>query len=199
MRLSADPVKLSRMAPDELAEAIIERRALSRAHRDAKGDDRCWLDDPAVWAFTEGAPVDAGPLPSLEEGMQRYRAFYPPRRAEQPDAGTHTQPHDRDLAAMTQAELAKCLTALQIAIRTHAQVKDRPRNLDDDRALYAALPEKTPADFRLPPEPDFLGEAKAPHAGCPSFWRSHQDCGAAKHDLHRWGPCGKETGKKESA
>lgn len=192
MRLSADPVKLLRLAPDELVEAIVERRATIRAHRDAKGDDRCWIDDHAVWAFTEGAPVDAGPLPAFEEGMRRCREFYQHRRAEQPDAGAAALSHDRDLAAMTQAELAKCLTALQLAIRTHAQVKGRPRNLDDDRALYAVLPEKAPADFRLPPEPDFLGETKAPHAGCPSFWRSHQNCEGTTHDLHRWGPCKKE-------
>jgi hypothetical protein len=42
--------------------------------------------------------------------------------------------------------------------------------------LYALLPERLPADTRLPPRPEFLGEKKAPHAGCPSYVRSHAGC-----------------------
>jgi hypothetical protein len=92
---------------------------------------------------------------------------------------------------MTREELALEHARLGAAILRHRDIADRPRTADDDRALYAVLPEKLPADFRLPPEDEFLGEAKAPHAGCPSFWRSHAACPAA-HDLHRWGPCGKK-------
>ena len=36
---------------------------------------------------------------------------------------------------------------------------------------------------------EFIGEAKAPHAGCPAFWRSHANCPVERHNLHRWGPC----------
>lgn len=193
MRLSADPHKLSKMAPGELQEAILERRAAIRAHRDAKGDDRCWLDDHAVWAFVDAAPADLTVPPAFEEGMRRCREFYQHRRAETPDAPLAPAPQgipDADLGRMLQADLVACLIALQAAIRAHANIKDRPRTLDDDRALYSVLPDKIPADFRLPPENDFLGEGKAPRAGCPSFWRSHQGCGMEKHDLHKWGPCG---------
>jgi hypothetical protein len=192
MRLSADPHKLSKMAAPELQEAIAERRAAIRAHRDAKGDDRCWVDDHAVWSFVDAAPPDLTVPPSFDESMDRCRAFYHHRRADAPDAplaGGPSQNPDGDIARMTHAELVKCLVALQTNIRNHANIKDRPRNIDDDRALYGALPDRVAADFRLPPEPDFLGDAKAPHAGCPSFWRSHGTCAGAKHDLHKWGPC----------
>jgi hypothetical protein len=191
MRLSGDRHKLSKMAPGELAEAIAERRAVIRAHRDAKGDDRCWVDDLAVWRMVDGLPADAGALPSFDDGMRRCAEFYRHRRADAADAGeaAPVPGADADIPGMPHADLVKCLAALQAAIRAHSDVKDRPRNLDDDRALYAALPEKVAPDFRLPPEAEFLGEAKAPHAGCPSFWRSHENCPAGRHNLHCWGPC----------
>ncbi len=193
MRLSGDRHKLAKMAAGELAEAIAERRAVIRAHRDAKGDDRCWIDDLAVWRMVDGLTADAATLPSFDEGMKRCRDFYQHRRAEAPEEGASPAPEtDADLAQMAHADLVKTLVALQTAIRAHSDIKDRPRNLDDDRALYAVLPEKVAADFRLPPEPDFLGEARAPKAGCPSFWRSHAGCPAQKHNLHRWGPCREE-------
>jgi hypothetical protein len=194
MRLSADPFKLVKMSPDELREAIVERRAAIRAHRNAKLDDRCWLDDYAVWDMAEGSPADITAPLLFEEGMSRCREYYLYRRSDKApeSAATATVIHDNDLEPLTQPQLAKALIALQDAIKSHRDIKDRPRNLDDDRALYDALPEKIQADFRLPPEPDFLGEAKAPHAGCPSFWRSHAKCPVGKHNMHKWGPCRKE-------
>jgi hypothetical protein len=193
MKLSGDPVKLARMAADELKEAILERRAAIRKHRDAKGDDRCWLDDYFVWDLLDYSPrIEA--LPSFDEGMSRCCAFYTNRRADAPDltpsdAIADPKKWDADIAPMTQPQLAKELARIQEAIRRHRDVKDRPRCLDDDRTLYAVLPEKLPADFRLPPENEFIGEDKAPHAGCPSFWRSHANCTAKRHNLHQWGPC----------
>jgi hypothetical protein len=191
MRLSGDRHKLVKMAAGELAEAIAERRAVIRAHRDAKGDDRCWIDDLAVWRMVDGLPADAATLPSFDEGMRRCAEFYRNRRAEAADVGDAAiaSGADADIPGMAHADLVKCLTALQSAIRAHFDVKDRPRTLDDDRTLYAVLPEKVAPDFRLPPEGDFLGEGKAPHAGCPSFWRSHSGCTAERHNLHCWGPC----------
>jgi hypothetical protein len=87
------------------------------------------------------------------------------------------------------------LVKLQDAILAHREVGNKPRTVEDDRQLYRVLPEKLPADFRLPPKEDFLGEAKAPTAGCPSFWRSHfgcsgcGECAQKASDLHKWGPC----------
>ncbi|TAL27959.1 MAG: hypothetical protein EPN97_15760 [Alphaproteobacteria bacterium] len=192
MRLSADPFKLIKMSPAELHEAVVERRAVIRAHRDAKMDDRCWLDDYVVWDMVEGSPPDITAPPTFREGMRRCREFYHYRRADKADAvpGGSAAADDSDLADLQQPQLANALGALQNAIKAHRDVniKERPRNLDDDRALYAALPEKVAADFRLPEEQDFLGEGRAPHAGCPSFWRSHEGC-TGEHDMHSWGPC----------
>ncbi len=78
---------------------------------------------------------------------------------------------------------------LEDGLRIHRDISGRPRTIEDDRVLYSVLPEKIPADFRLPPRSEFLGEVRSPHAGCPAFWRSHNGCSATRHDLHQWGPC----------
>jgi hypothetical protein len=166
---------------------ILRLRAAIRWHRDQKGDDRCWLDDFRVWACVEGSP--AQPLRVPDDAMAQCRAFFLHRNAAAPDipppdAGV---PGDDDIDDMTPAHLAAELARVQAAVRAHRDIA-RPRTAGDDRALYAVLPEKIPADFRLPPEGEFLGEARAPHAGCPSFWRSHGACAGA-HDFSRWGPC----------
>ncbi len=176
-------------------EKIKEIRAAIRSHRDARGDDRCWLDDYHVWnAVGEGyfAPPD---FPDPVKGMEQCRAYYRFRQASTPepapDSVINPVHWDDDLAAMDESGLVSELDRLRRAVAQHRDITDRPRTIDDDRALYAALPETAACDFRLPPEPDFLGEAKAPHAGCPSFWRSHSNCPAPCHDIHVWGPCRK--------
>lgn len=175
-------------------ERIKRCRAAIRAHRDAKLDDRCWVDDYAVWATLEESPDITTP-PVYEEAMKQCRAFYLSRRARTPDAAppdavTDPALWDADLETMTAAQLTEELARLQAAVRAHHGEKSH--RIEHDRVLYHVLPEKIPADFRLPPEGEFLGEAKAPHAGCPSFWRSHAKCATACHNLHRWGPCERE-------
>ena len=163
-----------------------------RWHRDQKGDDRCWLDDYEVWALLPDSPPEPRTPPTFEEGMRRCREFWTYRRAEYPDPAPPNAALDRncwddDLSEMSVEELAREFLRIGGAIRAHRGVTGRPRYLPDDRALYAVLPEKIPADFRLPPKEEFLGEAKAPNAGCPAFWRSHSRCTAC--NLHQWGPC----------
>ena len=194
MRLPSEKEKLAALGNSALLFSIRERRNYLRWHRDQKLDDRCWIDDLGLWDFLLDTPPHEGKIPSFEEGMRACREFYAHRRAEAPDpipknALVEKEKWDADLRAMQHAELVETLTALQQSIRAHRDISSRKRTLQDDRALYALLPEKLPADFRLPPEPDFLGEAKAPKAGCPSFWRSHSNCKTEMHDLHRWGPC----------
>lgn len=177
-----------------LRREILDCRKAIRAHRDARGDDRCWLDDYSVWALIKGSFPVPRRLPAFEEAMDMCRAFYKLRRAENadaapPEAVADPALWDRDLESMDEEMLADALQKLHVAIRGHRDAAGAPLTLADDRKLYAALPENLPADFRLPPERDFLGEGQAPHAGCPSFWRSHARCEGALHDLHRWGPC----------
>lgn len=177
--------------------ATIHCRTAIRTHRDTRGDDRCWLDDYFVWNLIEGTPTVPAGEPPFDEGMDICRTYFKFRNATvpdptPPDAVTDPTQWDNDLNNMNEQQLAAELTRLKNAIRAHRDIAGRPRTADDDRTLYAVLPEKIPCDFRLPPEADFLGEAKVPHAGCPSFWRSHAACPAPCHDFTRWGPCGKK-------
>ena len=192
MRLPSDKSLLSSLTQPEKQEAIIERRSAIRAHRDAQGDDRCWVDDYTVWKLLDDSPEDLTTAPSFEDGMKCCRDFFNFRQEDHQDSiepVTDTAHWDDDLIAMTNDQLLDGLLQLQIAIRSHRDTTNQPRTMEDDKALYSVLPEKVATDFSLPPEVDFLGEAKAPHAGCPSFWRSHQNCSTTKHNLHRWGPC----------
>jgi len=187
------------MAAEDLRRAIVNTRNAIRAHRDAKGDDRCWLDDYLVWECIKGSFQSPLQPPLFEQGMDMCRAFYKLRNSSKADVPPPEAIHDKtqwdaDLNDMDDVQLTEELALLQSAIRAHRDAGGKPLTIEDDRALYAVLPEKLPADFRLPPEQDFLGEAKAPHAGCPSFWRSHEGCKTKRHDLHKWGPCrGDET------
>lgn len=194
MILSCERLELSLLNESELREAMRERRRVIREHRDMRGDDRCWLDDYVVWAMLDDSPPAPSALPAFEAGMEKCRQFFRDRNAEAADpapTGAIVDPArwDDDLQNTTPAQLLDELVRVQEAIRRHRDIAGRPRTAEDDRALYGVLPEKVPADFRLPPEEAFLGEARSPQAGCPAFWRSHSACATSRHNLHRWGPC----------
>jgi hypothetical protein len=177
---------------DTLRQSILGYRWAIRRHRDTLGDDRCWLDDYLVWGVLEDSPPTPDNPPPFDEAMRLCRQFYTYRRSETADPvptdAIRDPAHwDDDLASMTEVQLTVELDRVLAAVRTHRDVPG-VRTIDNDRALYAVLPEKLPADFRLTPEPEFLGGIK-PGAGCPNFWKSHLGCTCA-HDLHRWGPCG---------
>ncbi len=177
-----------------LREAIIQRRTVIRFHRDQRLDDRCWLDDYPVWAMCDDSPILPFLMPPFEEVMQKCNEFSQCRRAQDQDptpAQTilERSQWDQDLKIMTSRQLIDELTRIQEAIRRHRDIVDKPRSVDDDRLLYSVLPEKIPADFRLPAQEDFLGETQLPRAGCRAFWRSHRACPRTPHNLHQWGPC----------
>lgn len=179
---------------EHFVKMIRQIRYSIRTHRDQKGDDRCWLDDYLVWKFLDEGSSDLQTMPSFLEGMRLCRDFFIYRRVETPDpippdAIQDPLRWDDDLVNMDLSMLQSELERLKQALAAHRDVFGRLRTFEDDRRLYAELPEKMPADFRLPPEEAFLGEAAAPCAGCPSFWRSHAPCSTRKHDLHKWGPC----------
>lgn len=193
-----DLLRREEITAQTVRETIIACRNAIREHRDARGDDRCWLDDYKVWVFINGLPRVPNVPPPFEEAMQRCYKFYKHRRTDEKDAmptsGFLTPgDYDGDLVGMDNWRLFEEVRRLQEAIRIHHDITWRPRMVGDDRKLYAVLPEKRAADFRLPLEEDFLGEAKAPHAGCPAFWRSHAQCPVAKHNLHQWGQCTETT------
>ncbi|MBP7134148.1 hypothetical protein KBA73_02940 [Patescibacteria group bacterium] len=169
-------------------------RAAIRYHRDQKGDDRCWVDDYLLWKLLSDTPSEPTALPPFEEMMKACRAFYLYRRTDEADlqpadANVDSATWDQDLEQMTLSAAERERETIESSIRIHRDIQGRDRTVEDDRLLYRVLPEKMVADFRLPPEEDFLGEHRAPKAGCPSFWRSHEQCPCATHDIHAWGPC----------
>ncbi|MEK7151798.1 MAG: hypothetical protein AAB784_03780 [Patescibacteria group bacterium] len=193
MILSNDRVELLCLSESDCRIAIFERRESIRSCRDQRGDDRCFIDDWLLWEWLSDSP----PKPvifSIEWGMEQCVLFYEHRRAETADVIAHdaiSDPMhwDDDLKKMTPEQLHNELIRIQEGLRKHRDIKNRPRTVEDDRAIYGLLPEKMPADFRLPPKEEFLGEAASPHAGCPAFWRSHSQCGTLCHNFHQWGPC----------
>jgi len=197
MRLLCDREWLSRMNRQNLCSAIEECRAVIRRHRGQRGDNRCWLDDWSVWVMLSDTPEPPKQPPPFEKAMRLCREFWTHRRAETvdsapADANFVVRTWDDDLPRMGDSELLTHLILVLEAIRLHRDAplsERRPRTIDDDRRLYAVLPEKVSADFRLPTESEFLGEALSPYAGCPAFWRSHASCPVKDHDLHTWGPC----------
>ena len=193
MILSWKREELFHLGEADLRLAILERRrSIRKEHRDQRGDDRCFLDDYVIWCWLADSP----PIPefTMQRGMDECLLFYEHRRSDTPDpvpegALRGRRFWDKDIEMMSQSELLDQLLRIQESIREHRDVTGRPRTIDDDRRLYRVLPENLPADFRLPPREEFLGEARAPRAGCPSFWRSHGNC-PLLHNLHQWGPCG---------
>jgi len=173
-----------------MRERIGELRTVIRYHRDQKGDDRCWLDDFLVWKKVTGKDITE--LPTYEEGMAKCRSYFRLRSMKSLDptlANAVIDPGkwDDDLATMDEEQLRRECLRIEQAIRKHDAIVGRERTVDDDRELYSVLPEKIPADFRLPCEKDFLGTTKT-SAGCPQFWKSHSSC-SGEHNLHQWGPC----------
>lgn len=197
LRLSCDPDDLATITTEIILDAVRERRKIIREHRDAKGDHRCWVDDYAIWAALDDSPfVSAKSIKEL--GMTQCEFFYKYRRSEiadpvPSDAILDSSQWDDDLYTMSRVELVNELIKTQVAIQTHRNAQyNRPSTIDDDRRLYAMLPEKIPADFRLPAKEKFLGRELAPNAGCPAFWESHGKCGE-ECTIREWGPCKQST------
>ena len=177
---------------DLLAE-ILERRKSIRWHRDQKGDDRCHWDDYGVWRWLEGTPPVPRKLSSFEAELIRCKQFYGFRRADKPDRVPpdmieDPRHWDDDLRRMSSDKLLNELAKIQEAIYQHCFVGYRIRTLNDDRKLYAVLPEKVPVNAVLPAWECFIGDEGTPNAGCPSFIRSHGTC-RGLCNLNQWGPC----------
>ncbi len=194
--LPASPIDIIELRSGgyKLLMTILERRRVIRTHRDQKLDNRCWLDDLFVWAMLSDSPPEPFKLGPPEQTMSLCQNFYVFRRASRRDpipknAIREERLWNKDLLSMSKTRLEEELSLIQQAIKAHRDIFGRHRTIDDDRLLYKILPEKLPADFRLPPRRDFLGDCKAPRVGCPSFIRSHQSCTAKVCDLHKWGPC----------
>ena len=180
----------------ELRSKIIQLRNAIRYPRDQKGDDRCWLDYYLLYKLLPGIKADELIIkPIYNKVIPICRAFYYRRRSDYlyplpPDVINDRAKWDDDLAAMSIAEQMQELEKLHQEGLRHYKMPIFKLTMEDDKKLYNVLPEKVSCDFRLPPEEEFLGE-KNPCAGCPNFWKSHENCKTNKHNLHEWGPCKK--------
>ena len=181
------------LSKEDLIAAIIERRTAIRYCRDQRGDDRCFLDYYEVWKFVKGTTP---PPRTRDAGMPRCEMFFRHCNAEAPDEVEPgdfcvIEEWDPMLHNLRHVDLAKIFIRINYAILRHRDVeklRKRPRNANDDRRLFReTLPEKIPADFRLPSEHEFLHNAVGRH-GCEAFWASHAGCGP-ECNLHAWGPC----------
>lgn len=176
-----------------LQETIASARAAIRYHRDQKGDNRCWVDDYLVWKFLPDSAPEPTVPPPFEQAMGCCKSFYTKRRCDVQDQASSeavldSALWDKDLAEMNEEESQKEWEKIAEALRRHRDIAGRERTLDDDRLLYEVLPERLPADFRLPNKAEFIDGVK-PGCGCPNFWKSHESCPTKKHNLHTWGPC----------
>ncbi len=177
--------------------SILKRRYWIRKHRDQKGDDRCWIDIFWFYPFFIDSPPIPSKLPEEKRMMEKCWEFFHYMGEEFMDPKPTVTRMPRliwniDLLEMTKEELLRELIKIQLTTKLFLSIVKRPRTTEDCRSLYSILPEHKSVrlDFRLPPINDFLGENQAPHAGCPSFWRSHEDCWPCyRCNIHGWGPC----------
>ncbi len=192
-------VKTEQEVCEGMVSRILKMRTALRYERDQLGDNRCWLDLGLIFAAA-GMRPDLVKLPQRERMQKLCRFFHQNTQRPgdpqplRPDAITDPAHWDDDLVAHAHDRdyLETQEYVLVAAIRRLYHRNRRTRGYqvtyaDYDR-VYMTLPEKLHADTRLPPVEEFLGEAKAPHAGCPAFWASHQRCDPGKDcNVHVWG------------
>lgn len=194
--LSINPAFLRWLSMSELRTEIAERRRILREHRDAKGDNRCWISDYSIFAFLEDSEPLTRPADHkefFEQFLRKCADFHRFNNA------THLDPTpitaildpakwDVDISKMDYAELFKELMKLQTASFNLREIsKRRPTTCDDYRILYQVLPEKIPADLRLPDVERFVGRSEIPTESCPNFLDSHKDCNPKTCNLFEWG------------
>ncbi len=89
---------------EELAEKPsneVERlRAAIRAHRDAKGDDRCWHDDKLLYARLGEGDLDQNALPPKCEFLASCERFFEQRQHPE-TKGRHPMPGEMTIRQLT--------------------------------------------------------------------------------------------------
>jgi hypothetical protein len=179
----------------ELQNKIIQLRNAIRYPRDQMGDERCWLDYFPLYRSLPGIKADKLTIkPVYNKVMPICTAFYNKRKAENPEPIPKNiilqKDWDVDLRNISQRDMQRRMDIIIEAGITHYKIPLFEITLNNDKALYAALPEhnRIVLDFTLPSEEEFLGK-KNPCTGCPNFWKSHEHCETNEHNLHAWGPC----------
>lgn len=177
--------------PLEIRRLILERRLAVRWHRDQEGHERCFLDDDRLFAFLDDTVPRILPS-SRDKRMELCAEYYeacstyePPESVE--PAGT-VFVYDADLDQRSAGQLLGVFITIQSAIVRLRNITDRPRTPSDYARLYEqTLPEKIAANFKLPPQDEFLYGTGHLEEGCEPFWESHDDCIKQSCDLSQWG------------
>ena len=122
---------------------IVEMRKAIRSHRDQIGDDRCWIDDHAVYNTVPSIRQKVY-LPSYEEGMRKCRLFYKNRNTDSVDATPQDAILDParwndDLLGMSADDLQEQHAKLEKAIIKHYNIPYDKKTIEDDKELYRVL------------------------------------------------------------
>ncbi len=168
-----------RRSPSELVEFIIKLRNDIRWHRSQRGHDRCWLDDLKVYS---NLPEYKNPyereLCGREEFLQRCGEFWERRQVPHErvtkELARKNWRRDSDLSSMDAKQLSDELARLRTGVRMHRERGDA-KTWQDDRRLYALLPDETNAITTLPERERFL-------RGCKRFFSTR----SSPPLLHEW-------------
>lgn len=138
-------------------EEILKARNAIRKHRDAVGDDRCWLDDDLVYQCLPGYKPITTLCPRVEF-LKKCRIFkerrcgwrsYAPGLLRVPllESGMS----DEDIDRWTVKTLRAHVLWLWLAIQNHHDCGDNKTSFDDI-LLYLVLPDGIEPNLSLPPE-----------------------------------------------
>lgn len=148
---------VNRLSRGRAVEEILKARQAIRQHRDARGDDRCWLDDDLVYQCLPGyKPIMT--LCSKEEFMKKCRIFKERRCGwDSYPRGLLTVPRlesgmsDTDIDKWSDEKLRAHILWLWLCIKNHQGCGDNKTSVDDI-LLYLVLPDGIEPDLSLPPE-----------------------------------------------
>ena len=149
--------KAGRSTREQAQKEILKARNAIRKHRDAVGDDRCWLDDDLVYqCLPDYKPITT--LCSREDFLRKCRIFkerrcgwssYPSGllKVASLESGTG----DEDIGKWDNEKLRAHVLWLWLAIKNHHDCDDNKTSVDDI-LLYMVLPDGIEPDLSLPPE-----------------------------------------------
>jgi len=172
---------------------ILERWGAIRTHRDEKDIGRCWANDYPVAFMVTDTTLPVRVPENFQQALAQCERFYDLRGSTQvpvilPDAITDPAHWDDSLIGASREQLWDTLVKLQLLIKSWNEAEPSVAN---DERLYAGLPEKLQADFRLRDRPKFLGGTRqtAPDGSCIAHWCSHEGCDSRICDPTKPGPC----------
>ncbi|MEK7610371.1 MAG: hypothetical protein AAB468_01325 [Patescibacteria group bacterium] len=154
---SAAAKLIYRLQPaSEIKKKIIEWRGVIRWHRDQVGHDRCWLDDGHVYKIVLGLETTHPPSKTVCEDLcTQYHHGRSGKKFIRGQNKLNGKKPDDDLEKMSRHRLELEWAKLLKAVTAHYRLGDGERLARDDQKLYRVLPEKTPADQRLPTANEF--------------------------------------------